>query len=252
MEQEKQEFQTKYYRVIDGIKYDRSLIELVESFTAGSSANILSLAEVQALVAASHDANRVTETEKQTLAYIRRNYTFYGPANAWWDQNVQLGESLQQSIFKLKQNLGIPGLRIEFQEAERLRQLKDFNNDLSFMEGLERAIQSLLNDDAQEESPRNLIMEVFDLHPDQNPEATALIEEKLQQFFNTGHLGLLPNYDPNNEASWEKLPYNIPENRELVSANWIFVCSLPELSDHIYWAIVDRSGVNRAYNYGFN
>ncbi len=252
MDKEKRPFQTKYYRVIDGARYDRSLIELVESFTAGSSANILSEAEVKALAAAVHDAYRVTAIEKQTLAYIRRNYTFFGAANQWWDQNVQLGESIQQSIFKIKQNLGVPGLRVEFIESERLRQLQNFNNSLSFMEALQRAILSLLNDANDVESPRALTMEVFGLDPATDPTAAGQIDEKLRQYLNTGRIGLLPEYDPNDEASWENLPYNIPENRESVSANWIFVCSLPDLSDHIFWVIVDRAGEMAAYNYGFN
>jgi hypothetical protein len=252
MDKVKRPFQTKYYRVIDGVRYDRSLIELVESFTAGSSANILSEAEVKALAAATHDAYRVTAIEKQTLAYIRRNYTFFGAANQWWDQNVQLGESIQQSIFKVKERLGVPGLRVEFTEQERLRQLQNSNNSLSFLEALQRAINSLFNDTNDVESPRTLVMELFGLDPAHDPIAATQLDEKMRQYFNTGRLGLLPEYDPNDETSWENLPYPIPENRELVSANWIFVCALPDLSDHIFWAIVDRAGEMAAYNYGFN
>ena len=42
------------------------------------------------------------------------------------------------------------------------------------------------------------------------------------------------------------------ENRERVEENWIFFMTLPSLSDHLLWAIVDRQGNRPAYNYGFN
>ena len=39
---------------------------------------------------------------------------------------------------------------------------------------------------------------------------------------------------------------------EQIQANWIFVLMAESLSDHIQWAIVDRSGLRETYNYGFN
>lgn len=43
-----------------------------------------------------------------------------------------------------------------------------------------------------------------------------------------------------------------PEQGESAQDNWIFVLRIPTLSDHIYWVIVDRQGVNAPYLYGFN
>ena len=43
-----------------------------------------------------------------------------------------------------------------------------------------------------------------------------------------------------------------PENGESVNDNWVFMLQLPTLSDHLFWAIVDRNGVKETYNYGFN
>lgn len=42
-----------------------------------------------------------------------------------------------------------------------------------------------------------------------------------------------------------------PEGGESYQNNWIFTLTLP-MSDHIYWAIVPKSGTEKAYNYGFN
>jgi hypothetical protein len=43
-----------------------------------------------------------------------------------------------------------------------------------------------------------------------------------------------------------------PEQGENAQDNWVFVLHIPSLSDHIYWAIVDRQGKVAPYLYGFN
>lgn len=44
----------------------------------------------------------------------------------------------------------------------------------------------------------------------------------------------------------------MPEGGESVVDNWVFRLYIPNLSDHIYWAVVDQTGARAAYNYGFN
>jgi|694.fasta_scaffold148220_3 hypothetical protein len=43
-----------------------------------------------------------------------------------------------------------------------------------------------------------------------------------------------------------------PEHGETVELNWIIRLKIPTLSDHIFWAVIDRQGLVRPYNYGFN
>lgn len=42
------------------------------------------------------------------------------------------------------------------------------------------------------------------------------------------------------------------EHGERVNENWIIELRIPSLSDHIFFAIVDRTGHTPVYNYGFN
>ncbi|MFM8270077.1 MAG: hypothetical protein ACKN9V_07800 [Pseudomonadota bacterium] len=42
------------------------------------------------------------------------------------------------------------------------------------------------------------------------------------------------------------------EHGERVENNWIIELRIPSLSDHLFFAIVDRTGKNPVYNYGFN
>jgi len=42
------------------------------------------------------------------------------------------------------------------------------------------------------------------------------------------------------------------EHGETVDKNWIIELRIRSLSDHIYWAVIDRTGNKSPYNYGFN
>lgn len=60
----------------------------------------------------------------------------------------------------------------------------------------------------------------------------------------------MPVYDLADPASWEKIPYPVPDKHELVEDYWIFVLFLPDLSEQVYWVIIDRAGEKPAYVYG--
>jgi hypothetical protein len=38
----------------------------------------------------------------------------------------------------------------------------------------------------------------------------------------------------------------------MADTNWIFSLYLPDLSDHLYWIVIDRATSGDAYIYGFN
>ena len=65
------------YASINGVRYEKELIELAKHHTSGSVQNgKLSKAEVAELFQSAADGQTVTETEKSTLEYIRGNFEF--------------------------------------------------------------------------------------------------------------------------------------------------------------------------------
>jgi len=62
-----------YYKIIDGVKYDRGLLELVEKFAADGQ---VGYPEAKKLWADAQDGNKVTDIEKATLKYAMDNYKF--------------------------------------------------------------------------------------------------------------------------------------------------------------------------------
>lgn len=64
------------YVTIDGEKYEKELLELAKKHTTGRGEGKLSKDEVEDLFKSAMDGQGVTDTEKKTLGYIRRNFVF--------------------------------------------------------------------------------------------------------------------------------------------------------------------------------
>jgi len=59
--------ETSYYKIVDGVKYDRELLEQAEQFVKDGQ---ISIAEARALWEATHDGSGLTEVEKHTLEHV--------------------------------------------------------------------------------------------------------------------------------------------------------------------------------------
>ena len=74
------------YKTIDGVKYEKELLDLAEKHTTGVGEGKLSKDEVADLFKSASDGPGVTDTEKQTLAYIRKNFKFTDAAARDFDE----------------------------------------------------------------------------------------------------------------------------------------------------------------------
>lgn len=74
------------YETIDGESYEKELLELARQHTTGRGEGKLAKDEVADLFASAADGPGVTETEKKTLAYIRKTFPFTEAAAADFDQ----------------------------------------------------------------------------------------------------------------------------------------------------------------------
>lgn len=64
------------YVTIDGEKYEKELLDLATKHTTGAGEEKLSKDEVADLFKSASDGQGVTDIEKNTLAYIRKNFVF--------------------------------------------------------------------------------------------------------------------------------------------------------------------------------
>lgn len=74
------------YKSIDGVQYEKELLDLAEKHTTGRGEGKLSKDEVADLFKSANDGPGVTETEKRTLEYIRANFEFTDAAAKDFDE----------------------------------------------------------------------------------------------------------------------------------------------------------------------
>ena len=73
-----------YYKTIQGVRYDRALLEVAEDRINGQRDGRISKKDAEEIVESSKDGGRITETELRTLRYISENYHFTSKASAWF------------------------------------------------------------------------------------------------------------------------------------------------------------------------
>ncbi len=78
-----------YYKTIDGVKYDGELLELAEQLTSGAGDGRLSKDDAAKLLEAVVDGNSYTDTEKETMSYIRDNYKWTEAADEWFRTEIR-------------------------------------------------------------------------------------------------------------------------------------------------------------------
>lgn len=81
---------TSYYRIIDGIKYDRSLLLLANELVQGQGDGRISLDDSKTLINATKDGTGVTDIEKKTLVYISTHYNLTTSAKEHLDEFLKL------------------------------------------------------------------------------------------------------------------------------------------------------------------
>ncbi len=78
-----------YYKTIDGKKYDGELIDLADKLTEGGGDGRLSKDDASQLLEAVKDGASYTDTEKDTMAYIRENYKWTDAADEWFRTEIR-------------------------------------------------------------------------------------------------------------------------------------------------------------------
>ncbi|WP_337867884.1 hypothetical protein [Meiothermus sp.] len=115
------------------------------------------------------------------------------------------------------------------------------SDEEGFLEALEAAIRSFIEDSDDDESPLGLIEadpSAYDLSDEPD---TDELQNAVKDFMNAGdsQLTLITPESPLQ-----------PDGGENPQKFWIFLLEMPTLSEHRWWAIVDKNGRNETYNYG--
>lgn len=76
------------YVTIDGEKYEKELLDLAKEHTTGRGEGKISKDEATDLIKSAKDGSQVTDTERNTLKYIRANFEFTDAAAKQFDEDL--------------------------------------------------------------------------------------------------------------------------------------------------------------------
>ena len=76
------------YQSIDGVQYEKELLDIAIDSTSGKGEGKISKEEVDHLFESASDGKGVTDTEKRTLEYIRKTYPFTSAAGEHFDKKL--------------------------------------------------------------------------------------------------------------------------------------------------------------------
>ncbi len=160
------------------------------------------------------------------------------------------GVSLENTVKAVLRAHGIEAIRTAFSLTDVCAQEAEWDNDVAFDIALDAAINSVINDGNDYESPLALLVE---LPPEFDPVCPRGDERQRLLCYLNRDSSAIALVHANGAIHDGIYP---PENGESVDEHWIFFLKISELSDHLYWAIVyrkpDSSGELAVYNYGFS
>ncbi len=78
-----------YYKTINGVKYDRGILEAADKAVAGQGDGRISIGDAQKMMESVKDGGKYTDVEKTTMAYVRDNYKFTSEADTWFRTEIR-------------------------------------------------------------------------------------------------------------------------------------------------------------------
>ena len=78
-----------YYKVIDGKKYDREILEFCDKAVEGAGDGRISQADAEKLLALVKDGDKYTEIEKDSVKHARENFKWTDAADEWFRTEIR-------------------------------------------------------------------------------------------------------------------------------------------------------------------
>lgn len=228
-------YKTKsYFKVVDGLRYDRKLLEAADKLVADERVKQISFEDAQLLFPIVGEFEDVSIIEERSVAYVMENYRWTAKAEKWFLE--QLGPLRKQSEvgpfiqYVLDREYRFKRFEFAYSQAEAYQQMLAYEGTVTLNLALSRALYSLVNDTG-EKSLKSLF---------------SYVDEPITEFLEQTRLVLLPG-DMASEPALSSFPS--PSRGESIRDNWLFGLDLFDLSDDIFWVVVPRDGKSRGYNY---
>lgn len=235
-----------YYKIINGIRYDRSLLDAADAYTQGRGEARISLDEIKSIYAIATDAKTITDIEWHTLQYISQNYPLTAPAISWLQERADGPRRLsdiEALITRIaRKEFGLKGLQWQISSDEANRQHQNILNIVDFPGALRNALHAFMEPGF---SPLSLeAMVGLQIPGDSTAEK---IRQSVLEYINDGGILFLV---PENKDDQEKMDFDLPDfvNPDAV---WHFGLHIPKLSPVLFMARVARDNPAPGYHFGY-
>ncbi len=242
---------SSYYKVIDGLKYDRSILDKAEELTQGRGDGRISYEDAQFLWPLFGDAGDLRIEEERTLDYLLKHYSWTEKAQSWFLPQIEAiskeSDAIGRASAILRDEFALEHLGLDIDRSVLRRQSVEYANAIDFPGALIRALNSLLHD-IRKGSLAYTTVNVFELHPEVPTTVDNRLEVRIRQLLSNGVLILL---EDESDLAEDDRNYDLPPNGESFADFWLFGLTVADLSDLFFWVAVKRDG-SEVYNYGAN
>ncbi|MCB9307038.1 MAG: hypothetical protein H6565_10615 [Lewinellaceae bacterium] len=237
-----------YYKIIDGQRYDRSLLEKAEAHTKGRGEWQLSLDEIQDVFTAAGDGGAYTETEWHTLRYIAAHYPLTAPARKWLDEQFEAGNPAAEfgKIIEevLRKQFGFASLQWQIDDAELQDQLSKPGNKTGVQAAVTGALNAFLSGGINVLSLRAVVQRRTGSGGGLSDDFYLKTTRKYME--DGGILFLIPEA----ESDRDQLEYDLPPSLNFENF-WHFGLFVPALSPALFMASVSRKTPGFQYSIGY-
>jgi hypothetical protein len=236
-----------YYKTINGLRYDRALLEEAQRMTKGQGDGRVSLEDMKGLYTLALEGGELTEIEKRTLLYIRDHFNATRKAGEWLDEQELPLSGLDETVRKVVQKVfGMQKLQVELDAGEVDRQLQ-LQGDLSFEEAIGNVLKLLSNP----ADYRGFISpwDFFDSSLVSNTKNEDPVQIGLANM-EEAVLYLVPLDAPDQQKKGD-FTRELPGDRRSPEDYWIFGLEIPRFPKFRFFAFLRRKGRYGSYAKAF-
>lgn len=237
-----------YYKVIDGVRYDRELLEKAESLTKGRGDGRISLPDAQLIFQEANDRGILTAVEYNTVRYILDKLKVTTQAKEWLRAKMDQETPYQRIVSSIIREAFLLGdMEWEITEAEIQAQLQQFDHRYPFSLVLREVITAFIYSDETRTGLRSLVSIQFGIPLAEREQLT----EKTKEVMNESKIFLFP-VDYLNQIESGKLDFNRPYFYEPTNEHWTFGLKTEKIPGYDFLSFASRRYWYEVYNIGIN
>jgi hypothetical protein len=235
-----------YYKYMDGVAYDRSLLNRARELTEGMGDGRISENDIREIYQLALDAGRLTDVERRTLHYIRSHFKLTDKAAEWFEEALPFSGDFDEKIEEILRNeLDFSTLRWVIEEAEAQRQAS-LGSQQDFFSALRDAVQAIFSEAESSTSLRDVIY----METGTDFEDIEAMNRLRREWMNTGTLYLVP-LDWEQQTTGGTWKHPMPFYEPDLNDYWVFLLEMPTRTKYLFLGEVRRRAFAQAFSSGF-